>query len=172
MDCDESFVLSHKPRWQTYAQKLLDSRFDCYLVPTIDLWGDRDHVRADKDIGFKFRMHKKGFKRGIWYKARTGDFINTRMSDTCELLDSMDDLVQNTDLIVPPHYLHPIMMFKLNEFIFTVHHGFESFEQRVNVNKAFWKKTWERYSGHAEDVATAVEELKRFPVIKHNLVLE
>jgi hypothetical protein len=172
MDLDETFVPSHKPRWRKYAQKLLDSKVDCYLIPTIDLWGDCDHIRADKDTGYKFRMHKGGLKRGIWYKARVGDYINTRMSDTGELLTMMDDLVENVESIVPSHYFHPLMVFMLNNYVFTVHHGFESFEQRVNVNKAIWKKAWEQRSGHQEDVALSVEELKRFPVIKHNLVLE
>ena len=171
MDADETFVHSQKPKWEYYAKELLNSSFDCYMVPSIDLYGSIDKIRANQRIGLKFRMHKRGLKRGIWKAAWRGEKIDTGMSDTTELINQNNDLCNATS-IVPEQSLFPIFNSELNKYIYTVHLGFLSFDHRISINKSLWAAHWELRSGHKENVATDLFSLENVPTIKHNLILD
>ena len=171
LDLDEYIPLSQKNKWLEYADKLLNTNYECLMIPSIDLFGNKDYIRSDQNIGIKFRMHKIGLKRGVWKYAWIDNKINTSKSDSCELLNSNDDLV-NSIHIVPQRLLNPIFSFELNNHIFTIHEGYLDFKYRVNINKNFWKEKWEQRSGHPENVITEIEALKMYPTIKHNLIIE
>lgn len=171
MDADEGFVLSQRQKWEEYAETLMNQpHVDCLLIPSVDLFGSKDKIRANHEIGQKFRMHKGGFRRGVWNGARRGDKIDTSKSDTTEIIDMNGDLVRSYP-IVPPQNLHPLFCFGLNKYIFTIHFGYLSFEHRININNKLWADHWALRSGGQENVATRKEQLDLEPTIKHNLSL-
>jgi glycosyltransferase involved in cell wall biosynthesis len=170
MDADEAFYLPSRPKWVQYAEELLKSNIECLMLPTVDCFGAKDKIRADKNVGLKFRMHKKGLTRGVWKEAKRGDKINTSMSDTCELLRPNGDLAISSS-IVSQTLLYPIFVPQLKDFIWTYHFGYLSFDQRVNINKKLWKSHWELRSGKREEVVTDIFELANVPTVAHNLPL-
>lgn len=171
MDLDEIIPLSMKPKWVEYAKQMLaNPLMNCLMIPTVDLYGARDKIKATQNIGLKFRMHKKGFRRGVWREAKFTDHIDTSKSDTCELIDYHGNLVQGWS-IVSEMYLMPVLAGQLNDYIFTLHLGYVDLQHRLNINNAIWKEHWELRSGHKENVATNMEELKS-ATMNHRLILE
>ncbi len=172
MDLDEFVPLAQRDLWRRIAAQLLAAPVDCFMIPTVDLWGSMDTVRADAPIGLKFRMHKRGLHRGVWKQAwRNGrTTFDTSMSDSCELLTAQDDLARAV-AVVPQGALHPACTQSLNGYPFTVHTGYVSFDQRIKVNKAIWAHHWELRSGHRENVAVDKRVLEDHPLIKHSLNL-
>lgn len=172
MDMDERIPLSQKDKWIHYGNLLLQSNIMAFFVPSIDLWGDKDHIRMAHDIGVKWRMHKKGCYRGVVNYARRMDGkIDTSQSDTCELINGNGELIPAAHIIPNQAYFMPIHAGFLKSCIYTVHYGYIDFQYRLNINK-FWKEKWEERSGQPENVATKIEELTKEKVIKHNLPLE
>lgn len=172
LDMDEAIPESARNRWIQYGRHLLaQTQVDCFMVPTIDLWGSPEMIRADKDVGVKFRLHKAGLKRGVWRRAwKAGGHIDTSMSDSTELLSQDDELVRAA-AVAPPHCLKPENVHMLSEGIYTIHEGYLSFDQRIRVNQAFWKERWPMYSGHEENVATDRKELEVVKTCRHGLAL-
>ncbi len=173
MDLDEFVPLNQRALWRRYAEELLTiPQADCFMLPSVDLWGSMDTVRADARVGTKFRMHKRGLHRGVWKEAWMGSrtHFDTSKSDSCELLDAKGDLVRAM-AVVPPNLLHPSTLMMLNGYPFTVHTGYVSFDQRVRVNKAIWAEHWQLRSGHTENVAVDKASLEGYPVVPHRLAL-
>jgi len=168
MDADEIIPLSNKAKWVEYANNLLNSKAVCFMIPSVDVYGSMDKIRANHPIGVKFRMHKEGFKRGVWKNAWRADKINTSLSDSCELLDQFDELIQGTH-IVNQMDLHPLFCANLANFPYVLHLGYLSFEHRLNINNKLWKSHWELRSGRPENVITSKEVLDSEIVISHNL---
>ncbi len=173
LDLDEVVPPNQYDLWRRYAQNLMArDDVDCFLFPTIDLWGSMDTIRADKGIGCKFRMHKRGFHRGVLQEAwmTEGKRFDTSRSDSCELIDSKGHLVRAMH-IVPLQWLNPAMTMMLNGFPFSLHLGYVNFDQRIRVNKAIWADHWTlRNGGRDANVATTREALE-YPVMKHRLTL-
>ncbi len=171
-DCDERFPLSQKPKWEKCYARLMESDFDGFLVPSVDLYGSKNVIRSDAGIGVKFRIHKDTIvERGVWYVAELGDgLFDTSRSDSTEPL-RLDGELGRFAPIAPPLALSPIFATELNKYIFTVHYGFLDLDYRVNINK-FWKPHWEARSGHEENVELNKKVLESHPVIEHNLILE
>ena len=172
-DLDEYVPQSQYLLWRKYAYALITRPdIQCFMIPSVDLWGSEQTIRADNNIGLKFRMHKEGLHRGVWREAwRDGHkHIDTSKSDSCELLNSEDNLAVSSP-VVPYQYLTPSTHRMLGGFPYTIHTGYLSFDQRVRVNKAIWADHWPLRSGHPERVATTKEELDTVPVIRHNLSL-
>lgn len=174
MDLDERVPGNQRALWRDLAGMLIrDPVSQCMMIPTLDVWGSVDTIRADKPIGVKFRMHKAGLHRGVWQQAwlnpqRTR--FDTSMSDSCELLDQHGNLVR-ANWVVPPQYLHPSTCHLLEGFPYTVHLGYLDYAQRIRINKAIWKEHWELRSGQPENVATSIEDLTNVPLVKHGLPL-
>ncbi len=172
MDLDEYIPLSQKPKWEVFAAQMMAyGPVQCLMIPTLDLYGDEKKIRAHSQIGLKFRMHKEGMTRGIMKDAWRGTNINTSMSDTTELLD-VNGNVPYSVRVAPAEFHNPVLAFGLTDFIYTVHEGYLSFEHRVNINKAIWKKAWEDRSGHAESTPTDISQLIHVPTVEHGLPLE
>jgi hypothetical protein len=171
MDADEIIPLSQKTKWEMYARELLKNpQIDCWMIPTLDVYGSMDKIRSDVQIGQKFRMHKEGFFRGVINSARRGDKIDTSKSDTCEIINANGDLARCASFI-SPIVLNPIFADQLSDYIFTVHLGFLNFEHRLNINNKLWKSHWELRSGHEENVITEKNKLASGPTCFHNLPL-
>lgn len=171
MDADEAFPLFLKDRWVEYGEELLKSPIQCLMIPSIDLFGSKDKIKANSQIGLKFRMHKGGLKRGVWKEARRGDKIDTSKSDTCEILLPNGDL-PFCQSIVSPILLNPVFSSQLKDYLWTWHYGYLSLEHRININNKLWNEHWSLRSGRKENVATSIEELKDEPTIFHNLQLD
>lgn len=173
MDADERFVSSQRPMWEEAARRLITNvNVDGWLLPTLDLFGSRDHIRADQPIGLKFRMHKNSVvRRGVPHWAeRGGGYFDTSKSDSTEALRANGELASFSPL-VPAQFLHPTTASMLSMFPYVVHEGFLDLQRRANLGRDFWKKHWEARSGGHENVVTKVEDFCEIPVIKHNLKL-
>lgn len=173
LDLDEIVLPSQRQLWQQYAAQLASMPgVDCFMLPSVDLWGGMDTIRADKNIGLKFRLHKGGLKRGVWKEAwRDGHtHLDTSKSDSTELLNQQDELVRCYQPI-PSVFLMPSMVSALASYPYVLHTGYVNFDQRVRVNKAIWAEHWELRSGHKENVAVDKGALEHYPTIKHNLKL-
>jgi hypothetical protein len=173
MDFDEGFVQAQRTTWAIYAEQMLASpHLDCLLIPSIDLYNSISQIRADKPIGFKYRMHKKGFLRGVRKDAWLGNGkIDTSMSDTCELLNPDGSLVRKVALISPIEILADAnRCAELNDYIYTLHFGYLDLDQRVNINKKIWASHWEMRSGKKENVVVERKELDNVPLVNHNLL--
>jgi len=168
MDIDEYFDLNQKENWRIVADSLNEDRTpDCYLVPSIDLWGSLDKIRKNVIIGRKFRIHKSGFFRGVAHFARMEDgTIDTSMSDSCELIDSKG-VIPMCQNLCPEQYLAPEMCKYLP--FFTLHTGYVSHSYRENIDK-FWSKHWQlRCGGRKKDEPKTVENLGSEEVMEHGL---
>jgi hypothetical protein len=172
MDADEYIPLSQKSKWELYAKALLENpQIDCWMIPSLDVYGSIEKIRSDQQIGQKFRMHKSGFYRGVIRHAKRGDGkINTSMSDTCELIDINGELAR-CHSFVNQMVLNPMFVDQLSDYIFTVHLGYLSFEHRLNINNKLWKEHWELRSGNQENVIISKTELENNPICFHNLLL-
>ncbi len=173
LDLDEIAVPSQRTLWRDYAAQLLAMPgVDCLMLPSVDLWGDMHTVRADRAIGVKFRLHRPGFRRGVWKAAWRdgGRHIDTSRSDSTELIDAKGDLARGMS-VVPEAFLNPQFTAMLNGYPLVLHLGYVSFDQRVRVNKAIWSEHWELRSGHKENVAVDKDALLGYPTIKHHISL-
>ena len=176
MDLDETVLPSQRAMWREYAKSLLlYSELDCFMFPSLDLWGSKDKIRADKSIGLKFRLHKGGLYRGVW-KGAWIDAAYTRFdinrSDSCELIDEKSNLARAMP-VVPPQYLHPASCFMLTSYPLVVHNGYLDYNQRVKVNKAIWAEHWKlRNGGNPAEVFTDVGDMRELSVVPHGLKLE
>lgn len=174
MDLDEAIPQSQRPKWTALAEQLVSmSSIQCFMLPSLDLWGSVKTIRADRSVGLKFRMHKGGLRRGVWKEAWLNPQhtrFDTSKSDSTELVTTNGDLALSMK-IVPDHYLNPAACFMLSQYPFVVHGGYLNYAQRVRVNKAIWKDHWELRSGHPENVAITIDELTKVPLIPHRLSL-
>jgi hypothetical protein len=174
MDMDEMVPLSQRDLWRRYAAELLAMPgVDCWMIPTVDLWGSMDTIRADRPLGVKFRMHKGGLRRGVWKQAWIGRTrFDTSRSDSCELIDSRGELAR-TMHAVPPPFLQPALVSMLNgQYPYTLHLGYVSLEQRVRINRAIWADHWTLRNGGADaGVATRLDQLTDVPLVPHRLAL-
>jgi hypothetical protein len=173
-DGDERFVLSQKGLWQIYFETLLRARdLDGMMIPVIDLWGDKNHIRMAHQIGQKFRIHKNTIvARGVIPEAEMeeGKFDTSRS-------DSTEPLTQNGTLgsftsVVDYSNLFPIFCSNLIGKPYVIHEGYLDLQKRAKINSEFWKKHWENRSGREENVVTTEEVLRKEQLIQHNLPLE
>jgi len=168
MDIDEYFDLNQVHTWRTIAEDMLVDKFpNCYLIPSIDVWGEMSSIRKNVVVGRKFRMHQEGYKRGVpnfaWNDDKT---INTEMSDSTELVDENNNIVLSHN-IVPDELLLAENCYKLP--IYTIHTGYLNFKYREKIN-TFWNPHWEaRCGGRKKDVPQTTEKLKQEETIEHKL---
>lgn len=173
-DIDERFIVKSRSKWDSWAQTLLNnSRLDGVLVPVIDLFGSPDKIRADQQIGQKFRLHKKSvYARGVPNFADTGNgLIRTDLSDTSDPIDFNGNLCKFAS-VVNPAFLLPQFADMLENVPYVVHFGFCDLQWRADLGKNFWLDHWTKRSGHQENVATEISQLNQHPVCFHNLPIQ
>jgi hypothetical protein len=176
MDFDEFFIPSQKKFWDQAVELLtkdMDSRWDGFLIPSLDLYGSIKTIRKNCNIGQKFRIHKDTIKsRGVIPQAELGNgYFNTKMSDCTEGLTA-DGQLGKFAQYVPYEYLKPENAKYLSFFPVTVHESYLDLKRKASHGKEYWKKIWEGYSNHQENVATDIKELEYVEVIEHGLNLE
>ncbi len=172
-DGDERFLLSQKALWQHHYDQLMGiSDIDGLYIPVLDLWGARDQIRAEVEIGQKFRIHKSTIvQRGVLPAAEMGGGrFDTSMSDSTEPLLANGGLGRFMSIVSRTN-LMPMFSRTLAAFPYVVHEGYLSLENRAKINTDFWKPHWENRSGHEENVETNLARLQRVPTLAHGLPL-
>jgi len=170
-DCDEKFLLSQKEKWQKYAQQLMDEKdLDGLMIPVIDLYKDKDSIRANVLIGQKFRIHKNTVvKRGVLPQAELSNgLFRTDISDSTEPLLENGQLAK-FGTIVNQMDLNPMFCDNLINYPYVLHYGSLDLERRAKIGREFWKQKWSERSGREENVASSIKELENQPTIYHNL---
>ena len=168
MDLDEQ-IYGGKEAWSWVIDFLQNEPYDCLMLPVLNLFHDVNHY---KDIGFKFRLHKRVgrdgryLRRGIvnFAKNKDGTFDPTK-SDSTELIDSHGNLaiatmIQTSDTLA---------WFKLGNPS-VIHYGYVDFKARCQVNKNVWHQVW-KDRGAKDLPALEQSELNKIPYYEHGLVL-
>lgn len=169
MDFDEIFQESARGQWNDVGEKLLNSVYEAVFIPSVDLYGSKEKIRKNHNIGQKWRIHKNGLKRGVWNEAKLpGGLFDTSKSDSCELLDSFGFLVPAIN-ITPKEFLTPEYCHNLRNYIYTLHLGYLDLNRRSDLNKNWWSEKWSDRSGHKENVVTSVAKLKKEEIVEHHL---
>ena len=170
-DADERFPLSNKPLWVEAAQRLMITNVDGLLIPVLDLYGDEQHIRADKDIGCKFRMHKASIvRRGVIPEAEYMDgHFNTSLSDSTEPITEYGQLGRFVHVVGNPRSLDPYHAKALIYSPYCLHYGYLDIQRRIKLNNEFWRGHWENRSGHTEKMESYETELTNLMSAKHGL---
>ena len=90
LDLDERIPIRHRGKWEMLAYQLRFASFDSYLIPSLNLWGNRRSMRWDEEMkmNFKWYLHKQGLFRGaVDFGKLPNGKIDTSKSDTCELIN-------------------------------------------------------------------------------------
>lgn len=153
LDMDERIPLRHKDRWITLGNHLgPDSAFGAWMVPSLNLWGGLDTVRADFEThrnSYKWYLHRKGYERGPAAFARKSDgTVDTSKSDTCELIRPGGGLAPSFALMGDDiEDLGAYLDYIENAGTFVYHLGYVSYADRVARNRNFWNEHWKVESG-------------------------
>ena len=120
---------------------------DALMLPVVNLYRD---VNLYKDIGFKWYLHRRnGLHRGVVNFARFSDGrFDTSKSDGCELIYEDGSLVKS---LKTPAFDY-IESYADKKVPFVVHFGHMDLIRRIELNKNFWKDTWQSYDGKTPDV--------------------
>lgn len=149
-DLDERLA-GYPASWVDMARDLLKNPSKkAYLVPNIDLYKDEQHYKSQ---GAKWYFHRKqGCYRGpVNFAKREDGTIDTDRSDTCELIDSLGNLI-------------PSMRFTYNledypTFPLVLHYGYLDIEKRKKANE-FWGPVWTKRRGEEVFVEKDLDKLK------------
>lgn len=162
LDLDELLPLWQKYNWINYARSLAYSEFDSYLVPLINLWGDKTKIRWDADTNylFKWALHKNStistnkIKRGpVNFALKENNTVDITKSDTNELVYEDGNLVKTLRVINdyegdPGKYIEECRL-----KIFIYHTGYLDFKDRVFRNRNFWNEQFKIQAGFNQDVS-------------------
>lgn len=165
LDMDEYIPLWQKDIWVNLAYQLRFDAYDCYMIPSINLYKDKEHYFS---IGHKWYLHKSNLFRGAVNFARNQNgTVDTSRSDTCELIDS------NGNLISSKMFDNDINSLRSKIVPFVVHNGYLNLQDRILRNKNFWKEHWKIESGGIEPTHKVHEFLEDFSerYYQHNLDL-
>jgi len=176
LDMDERIPLYAKYSWINLASRLRFSDPAAFLIPSIDLWGDKESVRWDnkKNIQFKWYLHKEGYFRGANNEAIKEDgSIDVEKSDSCDLINEDGSLAKSVYFVDEDvNTFEKYRNFLKSNPLYVFHLGCLDFDKKAQLNKNFWKKHWELEAGkEAVDVITDAKEFKKFQTQKHGLEL-
>lgn len=166
LDMDEYIPLWQRGMWSQIALGLSrDHEHDCYMVPSVNLYKDKNHYFS---ITPKWYIHKSGLFRGpVNYARKPDGTINTKVSDSCELIDYAGYIVKSAQ------FSKKIEDLESGLFPFVVHEGYIDLDARLLRNKNFWAKHWLTESGGenpAHKIHSSMEDFEE-PYISHNLRL-
>lgn len=165
LDLDEFIPLSQKNLWIKYFKLLQESNYDGILIPSINLCGS---LNTYKDIGYKFYLHKSGFRRGVWKYAQNRDgSIDVSRSDTTEVITNTGDLAKCNML---PNNIETL---RTGEIPYVFHKwAVGDLETRIKQN-FFWKPIWqERAKREVNDIILDKRAIEHIEVFEHSLPLE
>jgi len=163
LDMDEYIPLWQKPIWYNLATQLKYNNYNCFMIPSINLFKDKDSYFS---ITSKWYLHKSGLFRGpVNFAQKSDGTIDTSKSDSCELIDKKGNLVSSQ--LTPSD----IKELRKNIYPFVVHNGYLNLQDRLLRNKNFWKKHWKMESGGTDPKHKVHESLEDFNenYYQHNL---
>jgi hypothetical protein len=164
LDMDEYIPLWQKDIWTNLAYQLRFDIYDCYMIPSINLYKDKDHYFS---IGHKWYLHKGNLFRGaVNFAKNQNGTVDTSRSDTCELIDSSGNLVSSK------MFDNDINSLRSKIVPFVVHNGYLNLQDRVLRNKNFWKEHWKIESGGTEPKHKIHESLEDFNENFYNHLLD
>jgi len=169
-DADERFRAETKQTWLSYGKLIWKSKLDGILLPVLDLYGDENSIRADQNIGLKFRIHKDTVvKRGVIPQAELGNgLFSTEKSDSTEPILANGQLARFAPVEVS---LNPQDSYHLSWVPHVFHLGHLDSTRRVKLNKEFWFQHWKNRSGENPKMVMDEGELSDVATIPHNLRL-
>lgn len=165
LDMDEYIPLWQKNIWTELASMLLKDDCLCYMIPSINLYKNKDHYFS---ITPKWYMHKSGLCRGpVNFARKNNGYVDTSKSDTCELIDTNGNLVYSK---MTPYDIESL---RHNNLPFVVHTGYISLDNRLLRNQNFWKQHWLLESGGEPPPHKIHEKLEDFDytIKKHKLLI-
>jgi len=166
LDMDEYIPQWQKPLWRQIGQQLLqDYDRECYMIPSINLYKDKDHFFS---ITQKWYIHKSGLFRGpVNYARKPDGTINTQVSDSCELIDHYGNIARSAQ------FSKRLEDLESGNFPFVVHEGYINLDARLLRNKNFWAKHWLVESGGSNPAHVIHSSMEDFqePYIEHQLKL-
>ncbi len=171
LDCDEVVVPDQYSKWAQLAQDLeRKSSYDAFLIPVIDLIGDREHY---KSVGSKFYLHKNlpHITRGVVRAAdREDGSIDTSVSDSTELIyRESRQLVKSGAIMAPLPAFMMLSQLESGEIPMVYHLGWLNTEQRLRQS-AFWRPVWDaRRGGRDPEPEMTLEKLLAIPRFRHRL---
>lgn len=163
LDMDEYIPLWQKPIWYNLATELKFNNFDCFMIPSINLFKNKDSYFS---ITPKWYMHKGGLFRGpVNFGRKSDGTVDTSKSDTCELINNKGNLAK---FQLTPSDIEDL---RKNIYPFVVHNGYLNLEHRILRNKNFWKEHWKIESGGIDPKHKVHETLEDFKenYQQHNL---
>ena len=171
-DFDECPSMDNLDMWvQLWGMLFTEDKFQAAFVPVINLYKDVNHF---SDIGAKWYVHKRGLFRGAVDFARREDgTIDTKKSDTCELIDKDGKLVPTLryfDLGQFKTWEEAIGFVKQQRLPVIYHYGYVDLDRRVEINKEFWAGQWSAEEGSNVKLPESVGEIQK-DYIEHGLNL-
>lgn len=154
LDMDEYIPLNQKPMWENLAYQLRFDNVDCYMIPSLNLYKNKDHYFS---ITNKWYLHKGNLYRGaVNFAKRANGTIDTTKSDSCELIDSEGNLAKSKYLP------NDIRLLRKKNVPFVVHTGYLDFHNRILRNENFWKNHWEIESGGEKPLHKVHSSIEEF----------
>lgn len=148
-------------QWDYLKRRIYDYSFPvACMVPVIDLYKDLNHY---KGINQKWYLHQKEgcFRGPVYFAKKQGGGLDVTKSDSCELINSRDELI--------PSFADRRFIDYLDiKYPLIVHLGYLDLNKRAENNK-FWGPIWSARNGSKVEVATDIETLeKENKAIPHN----
>lgn len=147
---------------------LQNSGAKALFVPTIDLYGSREHY---VNIGRKWYIHLPGLYRGpVYFGIKSNGLPDYNKTSSDELIDNGGNLVPTISMI------EDLSIESLREYVskglpLVYHLGFLDLNDRA-TRAVWWKDFWQRATGGDENNhITDVNELLKRETKKHNLPL-
>lgn len=171
LDLDEVIVPSQRRLWRLLCQELERSPYDGFMIPVVDLIGKEDRL---KSIGAKWYLHRNRpqITRGVVkFAYREDGSIDKTKSDTCEAIyGETGELIHSAAIInlsLPPQMILPALETRQVPFVY--HLGYLNLEQRLK-RAEFWRPVWDNRDKKSSEPKLTLEDLKKIPRIKHNLL--
>lgn len=163
LDMDEYIPIQQKEMWENLAYQLRFDDVDCYMMPSLNLYKDKNHYFS---ITSKWYLHKSNLYRGpVNFGRKNNGTVDIAKSDTCELI------YQNGELVKSKFLPNDIQLLRQKNVPFVVHTGYLNLDNRILRNKNFWIKHWEIESGGEKPnhkVHSSIEEFNE-PHFEHLL---
>lgn len=177
LDLDEEIYNQDINKWVYFADLFIKYyNYEALLIPSVNLWGDRDSVRWDEQTNkaYKWYIHKKGLSRGPIKQGLTSDgFLDISVSDGAEIINKDMSLArtiridQDLDNITDcAEYYAKVK----EQYPYIIHNSFLDFNKRLKKVDSFWKEQWKMCSNRENvDIIDKLEDFGKYKTEKHGL---
>ncbi|SRR5260221_7853963 len=165
---DERFLCDKEILNKLGARLLREEFIDAYFVPTIDLYGDKEHYLPP--IKAKWYISKRGLYRGaVNFGLKSDGRPNYERTSTDELIDKDGNLCRSQSLLYDNSIEH------LREYVkagmpISFHTGYLNLTDRLS-RSLWWKEFWNKATGDENKHPTSIEELANKSTEIHGLSL-